>query len=113
MPICPIARDSLPEPDYHLMVDLVAITSIRAGEIPMNKTVDCTRRDLVKLTAGTVLAAAAGAAWAAEESALDKPPAAGRPKISSVSWNFHHLGAGNSRAMRRTRCRPRASATWQ
>ena len=73
MPICPIARDSLPEPDYHLMVDLVAITSIRAGEIPMNKTVDCTRRDLVKLTAGTVLAAAAGGyvtAWAAAANPL-------------------------------------------
>ncbi len=63
----------------------------------MNNHVDCTRRDFVKLTAGTVLATAAGGAWAAEEPVLSRPPAAARPRISSVSWNFHNLGAGNTR----------------
>ncbi|MGA2499848.1 MAG: sugar phosphate isomerase/epimerase family protein [Tepidisphaeraceae bacterium] len=63
----------------------------------MNNHVDPTRRDLVKLTAGTVLATAVGGAWAAEEPVPPKPPAAARPKISSVSWNFHNLGAGYTR----------------
>jgi len=63
----------------------------------MNNHIDRTRRDFVKLTAGTVLATAVGGAWAAEESVLSKPLAAARPKISSVSWNFHNLGAGYTR----------------
>jgi sugar phosphate isomerase/epimerase len=63
----------------------------------MNNHTDCTRRDFVKLTAGTVLATTVGEAWAAEESVLSKPLAAARPKISSVSWNFHNLGAGYTR----------------
>jgi sugar phosphate isomerase/epimerase len=65
----------------------------------MSNHADCTRRDFVKLTAGTVLAAAAGGgrvAAAAEQAAAPAAPAA-RPRISSVSWNFHNLGAGNTR----------------
>ena len=59
----------------------------------------CTRRDFVKLTAGTAMAAAAGAAQHAfaEQPAPGEPPAAGRPRIGCVSWCFHNLGAGNTR----------------
>ncbi len=66
----------------------------------MPNSVDCTRRDFVKLSAGTVLAAAAGTArpvQAAEQPAPRQPAAATRPRLSSVSWNFHNLGAGNTR----------------
>jgi len=65
----------------------------------MHDGVDCTRRDFVRLSAGTVLAAAAGAAGqsqAAGQPVASQPPP-GRPRISSVSWNFHNLGAGNTR----------------
>jgi sugar phosphate isomerase/epimerase len=61
---------------------------------------DCTRRDFAKLAVGTVLATAAGAipsARAAEQPAANAPPAGRRPRISCVSWNFHPLGAGNTR----------------
>ena len=60
----------------------------------MKKNSDCTRRDFVKWTAGTVLAAATAAATTGT---AGQPAAAGRPRISSVSWNFHNLGAGNTR----------------
>ncbi len=66
----------------------------------MHNNVDCTRRDFVRLSAGTVLAAAAGAAGriqAAEQPAPNQPVPGGRPRISSVSWNFHNLGAGYTR----------------
>ena len=66
----------------------------------MHDQVDCTRRDFVKLGAGTVLAAAAAAAGrmqAAEQPAASPAVPAGRPRISSVSWNFHNLGAGYTR----------------
>jgi sugar phosphate isomerase/epimerase len=63
---------------------------------------NCSRRDFVKLTTGSVLAAtvamqprATPAADAADEPAAAAP--ASRPKISCVSWNFHPLGAGNTR----------------
>jgi sugar phosphate isomerase/epimerase len=64
----------------------------------MHKNSDCTRRDFVKLSAGTVLAAAGTAerTWAADQPAPDRPATAVRPRISSVSWNFHNLGAGNT-----------------
>jgi len=58
----------------------------------------CTRRDVVKLAAGTVFAAAAGATratGAAEQSGKVGPPAAARPRIGSVSWNFHSLAGGS------------------
>jgi sugar phosphate isomerase/epimerase len=63
-------------------------------------TNDCTRRDFVRLSAGTVLAAATGTARSIQAADLPAPsptPAAGRPRISSVSWNFHNLGAGYTR----------------
>jgi sugar phosphate isomerase/epimerase len=62
-------------------------------------TNDCTRRDFVKLSTGTVLAAAgtAGSILAADLPAARQTPAVGRPRISSVSWNFHNLGAGYTR----------------
>ncbi len=66
----------------------------------MHNSVDCTRRDFVKLSAGTALAAAAAAAGsmqAAEQPAPSQPAAAARPRISSVSWNFHNLGGGYTR----------------
>jgi sugar phosphate isomerase/epimerase len=65
----------------------------------MHNTVDCTRRDFVRLGAGTILAAAAGARTiqAAEQPAPSPPLRSGRPRISSVSWNFHGLGGGNTR----------------
>jgi sugar phosphate isomerase/epimerase len=66
----------------------------------MTHDTDCTRRDFVKLAAGAALAATAGAArgaQAAEQAATGGPPPAARPRISSVSWNFHNLGAGNTR----------------
>jgi sugar phosphate isomerase/epimerase len=66
----------------------------------MHDLAACTRRDFVKVAAGTVLAAAATAAHtsqAAEQPASSSPPAGGRPRISCVSWCFHNLGAGNTR----------------
>jgi sugar phosphate isomerase/epimerase len=66
----------------------------------MHNHLDCTRRDFVRLSAGTALAAAAGAAGRAQAAELPAPgqaaPAA-RPRLSSVSWNFHNLGGGNTR----------------
>ena len=47
---------------------------------------ECTRRDFVRLAAGTALAATAGAAHAA--------PAGSRPRIGCVSWCFHNLRGG-------------------
>ena len=46
------------------------------------------------------LAAAAGTAGriqAAERPAPSQPAPAARPRISSVSWNFHNLGGGKTR----------------
>ncbi|MGA2258884.1 MAG: hypothetical protein ABSG53_29805, partial [Thermoguttaceae bacterium] len=66
----------------------------------MQNNVDCTRRDFVRLSAGTVLAAAAAAGGriqAAEQPEPSQPARAVRPRISSVSWNFHNLGAGKTR----------------
>jgi len=66
----------------------------------MHYDLDCTRRDFVRLSAGTVLAAAAGAGGriqAAELPAASQAAPAARPRISSVSWNFHNLGAGYTR----------------
>jgi sugar phosphate isomerase/epimerase len=59
-----------------------------------------TRRDFVKLAAGTILAATAGAArgtQAAEQPAASRPLPPARPRVSCVSWCFHNLGAGNTR----------------
>ena len=66
----------------------------------MYNDIDCTRRDFVKRTAGIALATAANAIVARHavgQVAGSEPLAAGRPRISSVSWNFHNLGAGNTR----------------
>jgi sugar phosphate isomerase/epimerase len=66
----------------------------------MYNDADCTRRDFVRLTAGTALAAAAGAATAAhaaEQPAPGAPPSGARPRISCVSWCFHNLGGGATR----------------
>jgi sugar phosphate isomerase/epimerase len=66
----------------------------------MHNSGDCTRRDFVRLGAGSVLAAAAGAAGTAQaagQAAAGQAAPAARPRISSVSWNFHNLGAGNTR----------------
>jgi len=63
----------------------------------MNEGDDCTRRDFVKLSAGTVLATAAGAIGG--EQTLKQPASGGwpggkRPRIGCVSWNFHSLAGG-------------------
>ncbi len=66
----------------------------------MHNSLDCTRRDFVKLGAGAALAAAAGATrpvQAAEPAEASQRAPAARPRISSVSWNFHNLGGGNTR----------------
>lgn len=66
----------------------------------MHNSANYTRRHFVKLSASTALAAAAGAARrvrAAEQPAPGQRAPAARPRISSVSWNFHNLGAGNTR----------------
>jgi sugar phosphate isomerase/epimerase len=60
---------------------------------------DRSRRDFVKLAAGTAVAAAAGVTQktvAADSAPRSGPPAPARPRISSVSWNFHSLAAGSS-----------------
>ena len=60
---------------------------------------DRTRRDFVKLAAGSAFAAAAGAIHAigaAEQPGKSEPPAGARPRIGSVSWNFHSLAGGSS-----------------
>jgi sugar phosphate isomerase/epimerase len=65
----------------------------------MQESDDCTRRDSVKLSAGTVLATAAGpiaAEQAAEQPAPGDWPGGARPRIGSVSWNFHSLAGGAS-----------------
>jgi sugar phosphate isomerase/epimerase len=63
----------------------------------MSNVLDYTRRDFVKLTAGAVLATAAASPQAAAAPVSAQPSAASRPRISSVSWNFHGLGGGNTR----------------
>ena len=65
----------------------------------MDEGADCTRRDFVKMAAGTVLATAAGAtpeAQAAEQAVRAAPPAGARPRIGCVSWCFHSLAGGTS-----------------
>ena len=65
----------------------------------MHESDDCTRRDFVKLSAGTVLATAAGAVGgeqAAEQPAPGDRPGGARPRVGSVSWNFHSLAGGTS-----------------
>jgi sugar phosphate isomerase/epimerase len=60
---------------------------------------DRTRRDFVKLAAGSALAVAAGATHAAtpaEQPRRSGSPPGPRPRIGSVSWNFHSLAAGSS-----------------
>jgi len=65
----------------------------------MHESDDCTRRDSVKLSAGTVLATAAGAIGgeqAAEQPAPGDRPGGARPRVGCVSWNFHSLAGGTS-----------------
>ncbi len=57
----------------------------------------CTRRDFVKVAAGTVLATAATTATLAEQPTASPPQSESRPLISCVSWCFHNLGAGDTR----------------
>ena len=63
----------------------------------MTHNADCTRRDFVKLAAGALLAGGAGAARRGQAAEQSSPAPTARPRISSVSWNFHNLGAGNTR----------------
>ena len=76
----------------------------------MQAHADYTRRDFVRLSAAATLATAVGAAGAARAADQPAPPSpvpspsgrgqgegAKRPLIGSVSWNFHNLGAGNTR----------------
>jgi len=65
----------------------------------MNEGNDCTRRDFVKLSAGAALVTAAGAIGAEqtrEQPVTSSWPGGARPRIGSVSWNFHSLAGGRS-----------------